>query len=130
MEESERDKKVAWMRVKYGRVKDDFCVPDEVKELKECKVFKCDPVMKPEAPSGPVIVSLEDEDVELSSDEWDILARGPNYCVVRGCSEEDMRVELETCILKHKWDSMGRGEDWLIHQDYLETRPTAQTKVL
>ena len=48
------------------------------------------PLMKPEAPSGPVIVSLEDEDVELGSNEWSLLARGPKYCLVRGCSEEDM----------------------------------------
>ena len=124
------DKKVAWMRTKYGRVRDDFCVPEEVNEYKECKVFKCDPVMKPEAPSGPVIVSLEDEDVDLNSDEWSLLARGPKYCVVRGCSEEDMRVEIETCVLKHKWDCMGRegdeDDELLSDEEKLEHERVAQ----
>ena len=37
-----------------------------------------------------------------------VLARGPKYFVVRGCQEEDMRVEVEKTVLKHKWDCMGR----------------------
>ena len=32
--------------------------------------------------------------------------KGPKYCVVRGCKEEDMRVEVEKAILKHKYDCM------------------------
>ena len=40
-----------------------------------------------------------------------MLARGPKYCVMRGCSEEDARVEIETSILKHKWDCMGEDEN-------------------
>ena len=40
-----------------------------------------------------------------------MLARGPKYCVMRGCSEEDARVEIETSILKHKWDCMGQDEN-------------------
>jgi hypothetical protein len=47
----------------------------------------------------------------LSSEEWAVLARGPKYCVMRGCSEEDARVEIETSILKHKWDCMGEDEN-------------------
>ena len=96
----------------------------------ECKLLKCDPVMKPEAPSGPVIVSLEDEDVELGSNEWSLLARGPKYCLVRGCSEEDMRVEIETCVLKHKRDCMGRegdeDEELLSEEAKLEHERVAQ----
>ena len=56
--------------------------------------------------SGPVIVCDEGEELSLSKDEWKVLARGPKFCVVRGCGEEDMRVDLETAILKHKWDCM------------------------
>ena len=63
------DKNVEWMKKKHGRVKDEFSVPDEVKEYSECKVFKSDPVMKPEEPSGPVIVCDEDEDLHLSTEE-------------------------------------------------------------
>ena len=88
------------------------------------------PLMKPEAPSGPVIVSLEDEDVELGSNEWSLLARGPKYCLVRGCSEEDMRVEIETCVLKHKRDCMGRegdeDEELLSEEAKLEHERVAQ----
>ena len=31
---------------------------------------------------------------------------------MEGCNEEDARVEIETAILKHKWDCMGQeGEE-------------------
>ena len=67
--------------------------------------------MKPEEPSGPVIVCDVGENLALSSEEWAVLAKGPKYCVMRGCSEEDARVEIETSILKHKWDCMGQDEN-------------------
>ena len=31
--------------------------------------------------------------------------------MVRGCKEEDAKVEIETSILKHKWDCMGQDEE-------------------
>ena len=49
--------------------------------------------------------------MQLTSEEWQLLARGPKYCVVRSCKEEDIRVEIETSILKHKWDCMGQECD-------------------
>ena len=91
--------------MKYGRVKDSYVVPDEVKEFSECKMFKNNPDVKPEEPTGPVVVCDEGEDLQLAGNEWNVLARGPKYCVVRGCSEEDIRVEIQTIILKKlsKW---------------------------
>ena len=108
---SVHNKKVAWMKIKYGRIKDDFSVPDETSEFRECKAFQENASMQPEQPSGPVVVCDSGEELGLSSEEWSLLARGPKYCVVRSCSEEDMRVETETCVLKHKWDCMGREGD-------------------
>ena len=66
--------------------------------------------MKPDDPSGPVIVCDEGEDLELDNGEWAFLARGPKYCIVRACEEENLRVEVETAILKHKWDCMSQEE--------------------
>ena len=87
-------------------------------------------VIQCEESSGPVVVCKEGEELALRSEEWALLARGPKYCVVRGCKEEDMRVELETCILKHKWDSMGKGEDdpdeILSDEDRIENERVAQ----
>ena len=65
----------------------------------------------PEDPSGPVIVCEENEEISLSECEWALLAKGPKYCIVRGCKEEDARVEIETCILKHKWDCMSNDDE-------------------
>ena len=91
---------------------DKFKVPSEVDEFSDCKISKSNPNMKPEEPYGPVIVCDVGEDIELSEDAWALLARGPSYCVVRGCQEEDARVEIETSILKHKCDCMGQeGEE-------------------
>ena len=109
---AKHDEKVKRLKMKHGRIKDEFVVPDEISEFSECRMFQSNPDVKPEEPSGPVIVCDEGEELELSSEEWNVLARGPKYCVVRGCSEEDMRVEIETSILKHKWDCMGcEGEE-------------------
>ena len=105
------DDSVEWLKKKYGERVDNYKVPSEVNEFGDCKVFKSNPDMKPEEPSGPVIVSDDGEDIELSDDEWALLARGPGYCVVRGCHEEDARVEIETSILKHKWDCMGQDDE-------------------
>ena len=56
------------LQKKYvGRV-DTFKVPSEVDEFSECKMFKTNPDMKPEEPSGPVIVCDVGEEVELSED--------------------------------------------------------------
>ena len=77
-----------------GRLKDDpeYELPDEIKEFAKCEIFKKSPSMKKEEPSGTVVVCGEDEDLSVSSKEWQLLARGPKYCIVRGCSEEDMKV--------------------------------------
>ena len=104
----EQEQKVKWVRLKYGQKVDDFEVPDEVVEYSECKVFKKNPEVVTEEVTGPVVVCREGEDLQLNGKEWKLLARGPKYCTVRSCKEEDMRVEIETSVLKHKWNEMGR----------------------
>ena len=95
-----------------------------------CRVFQNNPDVTCEESSDPVVVCREGETLEMSSEEWQLLSRGPNYCVVRSCKEEDMRVELETCILKHKWDSLGRDEndddDDLSEEEIIENERVAQ----
>ena len=103
--------KVMGLVKKYGGDDDNFELPDDVKEFEKCKIFEKNVKMKPEDPSGPVIVCEKDEDLSLKENEWALLAKGPKYCVVRGCKEEDARVEIETCILKHKWDCMSNGDE-------------------
>ena len=107
----QHDKKIMGLKLKYGRHKDEYKLASEISEYGMCEIFKDAPDMKPEDPSGPVVVCGEGEDLRMSSEEWQLLARGPKYCVVRGCGEEDMKVEIETAILKHKWDSMGDDDD-------------------
>ena len=107
----EQDQQVRWVRKKFGRQIDDFTVPDEINEYSSCKMFQENPEVKCDEVSGPVVVCREGEEVKMSSGEWQFLARGPKYCTVRSCKEEDMRVEVETSILKHKWDEMGREGD-------------------
>ena len=36
---------------------------------------------------------------------------GPNFCVIAGCSEEGFRCDIETSIVKEKWDRMSRDGD-------------------
>ena len=66
----------------------------------------------------------------MTSEEWQLLARGPKYCVVRSCKEEDIRVEIETSILKHKWDCMGQECDAnLSEEERIEQERVAFTTV-
>ena len=102
------DESIEWLKKKYGGINDEYEVPSEASKYEECKIFKNDHGMKPEEPSGPVVVCDVGEDLKLSDEVWAVLARGPKYCVVRGCNEEDARVEIETSILKHKWDCMSQ----------------------
>ena len=116
---TEHDKKVMGLVRKYGRLKDEleFNLPEEISEFSECEIFRSKPNVKQEEPSGPVVVCGKDEDLKLNNKEWQLLARGPKYCMVRGCSEEDMKVEIETAILKHK--CMSR-EDEVSEEEYTE----------
>ena len=107
---SNYDEKVRHLKVKYGEAVDEFEVPSEISEFSKCEIFKKNVKMKPDEPSGPVIVCDEGEDLQLSDVEWALLARGPKYCMVRTCEEENLRVEVETAILKHKWDCMSQEE--------------------
>ena len=104
------DDKVRHLKMKYGEAVDDFVTPNEISEFSECEIFKKNVKMKPDDPSGPVIVCDEGEELELDDGEWAFLARGPKYCIVRACEEENLRVEVETAILKHKWDCMSQEE--------------------
>ena len=106
------DESIEWLKKKDGGINDEYEVPSEASKYEECRIFKNDHGMKPEEPSGPVVVCDVGEELKLSDEEWAVLARGPKYCVVRGCNEEDARVEIETSILKHKWDCMSQeGND-------------------
>ena len=66
---------------KYGRLKDEleFNLPDEISEFSECEIFRSKPSLKQEEPSGPVVLCGKDEELEVNSKEWQLLARGPNY---------------------------------------------------
>ena len=105
------DNKVVGLVKKYGGEDDNFKLPDDVREYEKCKMFEKNIKVTPEDPSGPVIVCEENEEISLSECEWALLAKGPKYCIVRGCKEEDARVEIETCILKHKWDCMSNDDE-------------------
>ena len=125
----EQDQKVIWVGQKYGQKVDDFEVPSEVSEYSDCRIFQKNPEVVTEEVTGPVVVCREGEDLQLSSEEWQLLARGPKYCILRSCKEEDMRVEIETSILKHKWDEMGRegdeSDDNLSEEEKLENERVA-----
>ena len=50
---------------------------------------------------------------------------------MRGCKEEDMRVEVETAILKHKWDCMSHeGEEEEEHLTEEESKEKERVALL
>ena len=73
------DDKVRHLKKKYGEAIDDFVVPNEISEFSECEIFKKNVKMKPDEPTGPVIVYDEGEDLQLSDEA--LLARGSKYCM-------------------------------------------------
>ena len=99
------------LKVKYGGMNDEFDVPVEIREFSKCEMFQKNAKMKSEDPSGPVIVCDEGEELDMSKEEWIVLSRGPKFCMVRNCDEENMRVEVETAVLKHKWDCMSHDDE-------------------
>ena len=93
----------------------------EIREFSKYEMFQKNAKMKSEDPSGPVIVCHEGEELDLSKEEWMVLSRGPKFCMVRNCDEENMRVEVETAVLKHKWDCMSHDdEDELVEENLSE----------
>ena len=50
------NERMVWLLKKYGGVRDDFVVNEEVSEYGDCKLFKKNPVCEREESSGPVIV--------------------------------------------------------------------------
>ena len=97
-------------------MKDDFEVPDEIKEFSECEMFQKNAKMEPDEPSGPVIVCDEGEELDISDEEWKVLSMGPSYCMVRSCGEENVRVEIGTAILKYKWIAWDRMRRILVRR--------------
>ena len=60
---------------------------------------------------GPVVVQMEGEEIVLSDCERELLTRGPKYCVLRSCNEEEMVGNIECSTVKYKWDEMAQGEE-------------------
>ena len=58
-----------------------------------------------------MIVLGDGEDLFISKEEWLLLEKGPKFCVVKRCTEEQMECDAEVAIVKEKWDRMGRDED-------------------
>jgi hypothetical protein len=85
-------------------LKYDFVLPPELKEFKTCLAFTRGAVLKRRDTAGPVVVCKEDESIELSGEERKLLERGPTLCLIRGCKQEEMLVDTEMALLKHKWD--------------------------
>ena len=87
--------------------------------------------MVPEEGEGPVIVCMEGETLPMSREEFLCLELGPKYCVVRGCTEEGFKCDIETTIVKEKWDRMSRdyegGEDnYATEEERIEADRVAQ----
>ena len=72
----EQEQKMNWVRLKYSRKVDDFKIPDEVNEYAEVRIFDENPSVECEKVSGPLVVCRDGEDLQLSDDEWQLLARG------------------------------------------------------
>ena len=43
--------------------------------------------MKGEMMRNPVVVEWEDEDIQLSEDEMDVLSLGPKFCLLKNLDE-------------------------------------------
>ena len=61
-----------------------------------------DEVWKADTLRGPVIV---DDDINLNKDEIAVLTRGPKFAIRKKLSLEQFLNNLESCLIKHRWDS-------------------------
>ena len=105
-----QDKKISWLVQKYSQ-KDAFVLPDELSEYKDCKVFLPMPDKEAIPGEGPLIVLDEGESLFVSEEEIELMELGPKFCVGKGCIEEQYECDIETTIVKEKWDRMGRDLD-------------------
>ena len=101
----QKEKKLKWLVEKYsdkGFIKKAE-LPDNIKEFEKCKVFS--DILEKEEVDGVEIVLMEGEVINLSDCERKLLARGPNYCILKSVNEEGFCCCLESAIVKHKWET-------------------------
>ena len=123
------DKKTKWLIKKYTR-EEQFILPQEVFEFKDLRVFQPTPKMVPAEGQGPVVVCMEGETLPISREEFLLLGCGPDYCVINGCTEEGFRCDIETAIVKEKWDRMGRDEEEEYHANDEERKESERVAQL
>ena len=106
-------KKEAFLVKKYGKkpaILQDLVEEDRLK-YGSAKVFSEEYVVEEMIREEPIIVCMEGEEILISENEAALLALGPKFCVINNLCEETFEVELESCIMKYKWESMGEEEN-------------------
>ena len=66
--------------------------------------------MKCEEFDKPQVICGEGVKIVLNENENEFLSLGPKFCIIDKLNEEQFEVALEECIMKLKWDSMGRED--------------------
>ena len=98
-------KKYTFLKGKYSRIENplDELSNKDVKKYGVARIFSEDNGMKSEETQEPVVVCREGEEIALSSEERDLLALGPKYCIMNNLNEETFEREVEECIVKYRW---------------------------
>jgi len=97
------DKKIQFYmdKNKLDKIKKE--IPAESSEfLSGVNIFSPDCKVKPEDPLGPFIC---DPNIKLSTDELNILSRGPKFMIREDLSLEDYKVDVEKMVVKQKYNN-------------------------
>ena len=105
------DEKVKFLVKKCATKSEVFKLPEEVKRYAGCRVFQQECDMASKDIDGPVLVEREGERIVLSNKECCILAKGPKFCIFKDCKSEPFRCDVETTLVKHKWDVMSNESE-------------------
>ena len=104
------DKKVMFLSKKYGVKNLTVDELERVDKLKYggAKIFSEEYEFEEADEYEPCIVRLDDEDdIEISEEEKDLLSLGPKFNVRNRLCEEVFLCEVEECVIKLRWEMMG-----------------------
>ena len=109
---AKNDKKVAFLTKKYGmRYKYLEELVEEDRSMYEgARIFDNNQKLVNEDQYKPEVVCVENEVISIDEYEADVLSLGPKFCVRGRLDEELFEGEMEECIMKYRWDQMGRDK--------------------
>ena len=91
--EKKNARKVKWLE-------DGILKKEEIEKYGKCRIFTKGECKCENEPGEVMVVGSQDEVIEVSKDERNLLSLDPKFCVTGRLDEESCEVAVEECIAK------------------------------